>query len=218
MTKVLLTKMKNSATLFLCCIVGVISGFADNVVIKCPQYFKSPIRDGHQLFPDSLVFPRDAESISIPDIGTIGRFEEYGFTNLKKVSFGNIDYMPGGLFYKNNTIEEIEFNGLIGHFDCSLVLHSPNLRKIVFHGPISSTGGPVFAYNCPQLDSVIFESAVVNFGLGIFPEQSCPKLTNYSNRGAYLEVYNDSLTPTATIEQLRLSPCLITDLERQHTA
>ena len=187
---------------------------AQNVVIKSPEYFRSPIRDGYELFPDSLVYPRNAESIHIPDIGMIGRFEDYGFTNLKKVSFGNIDYMPGGLFRNNNTIEEIEFNGFIGHFDCSLVSNCPSLRKIVFHGPVSSTGGPGFAHNCPQLDSVIFEGAVVNFGLGLFPEQLCPRLANYTNRGAFLSVYNDSLTPTATIEQLRNNPRLISDLER----
>lgn len=184
------------------------------VVIKSPGYFTEPIRDGHEVFPDSLVYLSDAEEIKIPNIGIIGRFEEYEFTNLKKVSFGDIDYMPGGLFRNNNTIEEIEFNGLIGHFDCSMVLNCPNLRKIFFRGPISNTGGPVFAYNCPQLDSVVFESAVVDFGLGIFPGQLCPKLDNYINSAAFLAVYNDSLTPKATLEQLRSNPTLIADLER----
>ena len=187
---------------------------AEHIILTSPDYFKAPIRDGHKLFPYSLVYPEDAEAIQIPDIGMIGRFENYGFTNLKKVSFSNIDYIPGGLFRNNNTIEEIEFNGMIGHFDCSLVLNCPNLRKIVFHGPISSTGGPVVAHNCPRLDSVIFEGAVVNFGLGLFPEQLCPKLDNYTNHGAFLKVYNDSLTPKATLEQLQNNPSLISDLER----
>lgn len=187
---------------------------AETVIIKSPDYFKSPVRDGHVLFSDSLEYPRDAESIRIPDIGMIGRFENYGFTNLKKVTFGDVDYLPGGLFMNNNTIEEIEFNGLVGHFDCTLVSGCPNLRKIIFHGPVSSTGGPSFAYNCPQLDSVIFEGAVVNFGLGVFKDDSCPKFDNYTNHGAFLNVYNDSITPKATFEQLQDSRSLISDLER----
>lgn len=187
---------------------------AQNVVIKSPEFFKSPIRDGHELFPDSLVYPRDAEEINLPDIGMIGFFKDYGFTNLKKVSFGDIDYLPGGLFMGNNTIEEIEFNGLVGHFDCAMVLHCPKLRKIVFHGPVSSTGGPGFAYNCPELESVVFEGAVVSFGLGKFPDELCPKFENYTNKGAFLDVYNDSLTPKATIDQLRNNPRLISDLEK----
>ena len=71
--------MKKIATFLNCGIIGIISVFADNVIIKSPGYFEAPIRDGHELFPDSLVFPRDAESIHIPDIGMIGRFEDYGF-------------------------------------------------------------------------------------------------------------------------------------------
>ena len=49
---------------------------AENVIIKSPEYFKSPIRDGHELFPDSLIFPQDAQEIQIPDIGMIGRIED----------------------------------------------------------------------------------------------------------------------------------------------
>lgn len=192
---------------------GMLSN-ARNIVIKSPDYFESPIRDGHELFPDSLEYPQDAESIQIPDVGMIGCFENYGFTNLKKVSFGNIDYLPGGLFYNNNTIEEIEFNGMIGHFDCVMVANCPNLRKIVFRGPISGTGGPEFAYNCPKLDSVIFEGAVVNFGLGQFSDELCPQLENYTNNGAFLEVYNDSLTPKASIKQLSGNYRIISDLEK----
>ena len=187
---------------------------AETVTITSPEIFKFPLRDGHELFPDSLVYPKDAEVIQIPEVGMIGRFNDYGFTNLKKVSFDNIDYLPAGLFVGNNTIEEIEFNGLVGHFDCDLVAHCPQLRKIVFHGPVSSTGGPGFVYDCPQLDSVIFESAVVKFDLGMFPEQLCPKLSNYTNRGAFLAVYNDSLTPKTTLDQLRNNPRIISDLER----
>lgn len=187
---------------------------AENIIIKSPEYFKSPIRDGHELFPDSLVFPRDAESIHIPDIGMIGCVGDYGFTNLKKVSFGDVDYLPGGLFRNNSTIEEIEFNGMVGHFDCSMVSYCPNLRKIVFHGPVSSTGGPVLAYKCPQLDSVVFDGAVVDLGIGLFNDDLCPKLKNFTNHAAFLNVYNDSITPKATLAQLRDNPRLISDLER----
>lgn len=188
--------------------------FADNLIIKSPDYFDNRIRDNYPMFPDSLVFPRDAESIQIPDVGAIGCFGDYGFTNLKKVSFGNIDYIPGGLFRNCETIEEIEFNGLIGHFDCALVMNCPNLRKIVFRGPISGIGSPGFSYKCPQLDSVIFESVVADFCLGIFPDSECPQLENYINHGALLKVYDDSLTPKATLKQFQENPALVSDAER----
>ncbi len=206
--------MKKAVSILIFGILGIAASFADNVVIKDPGYFKTPIRDNQKLFPDSLVFARDAEEIQIPDVTAIGRFEEYGFTNLRKVSFGNIDYVPSALFQNNNTIEEIEFNGFVGHFDCSLVFDCPNLRKIVFHGPVSSTGGPAIAYNCPQLDSVIFESAVVVFALGISPDHLCPKLDDYTGSGAFLAVEDYSPVPEAALEQLQNNPEHIADLER----
>lgn len=206
--------MKKFITPLFCGIIGIVCVLADNVIIKSPGYFDEPIREGHVLFPDSLEFPRDADSIHIPDIGMIGKFQDYGFSNLKKVSFGDIDYVPGGLFCNNNTIEEIEFKGFVGHFDCSLVLWCPNLRKIVFRGPVSSTGGPCLAYNCPNLDSVVFEGAVVEFGLGKDADDLCPKFSNFINNGAFLSVTNDSLTPKASLEQIIDNPRLRSDLER----
>ena len=205
---------KSFFTFLLFSVLGLSVIIADKVVMKNPDYFDNPIRDNYILFPDSLVYQSDAEEIIIPDVGTIGRFEDYGFKNLKKVTFGDIDYVPAGLFQGNNTIEEIEFNGIVGHFDCVLVANCPNLRKIVFHGPVSSTGGPAFAYNCPQLDSVVFESIVVDFDLDILPSSKNPNLHTFINNGAFLRVLNDSLTPPASIEQIKENPLLIDDLNR----
>lgn len=78
--------------------------FSQDVVIKKPDYFTEPIRDGHVLFPDSLVYPADATEIVIPDVGMFGRLDEYSqFPNLRKITFGNVDYLPGGLLYGVNT-------------------------------------------------------------------------------------------------------------------
>ena len=49
---------------------------AEDIVIKSPGYFSDPIRDGHELFPDSLVVSADAEEIEIPNIGMFGRLGE----------------------------------------------------------------------------------------------------------------------------------------------
>ena len=104
---------------------------AENVVIKSPGYFKNPIRDGHELFPDSLVYSSDAEEIVIPDVGMFGRLGKYKFPKLKKVIFGNVDYLPGALLRDMPALEEVVFDGMIGHFDCTLIMNCPNLKKIV---------------------------------------------------------------------------------------
>lgn len=187
---------------------------AQDVIIKDPGYFKESIRDGHPLFPDSLIYSSDAEEIIIPDVSVFGRLRDYKFPKLKKVTFGNIDYIPGGVCSDMPMLEEIIFDGRIGHFDCTLVSNCPRLRKIFFRGPISTTGGPGFLYNLPKLDSLIFESVVVDFGCDFGARHECPNLKGIINKGAFIKVYNENFTPKATIEQIRSNPKFIKDLER----
>ena len=195
----------------LCCVVGC----AENIVIKSPEYFTAPIRDGHLLFPDSLILSIDAEEINIPNIGMFGRLGDYNkFPNLRKITFGDVDYLPGGLLSGLPNLEEVVFNGMIGHFDCTLISNCPKLKTVIFKGPVSSTGGPGFLYNLPKLESLVFESVVVSLGVELAPRHLCPRLNGFTNNGAFLEVYNDSLTPTATIGQLRANPRLKADIER----
>lgn len=187
---------------------------AEDVVIKSPGYFDEPIRDGHPLFPDSLVYASDAEEIVIPDVTQFGRIGNYNFPNLKKVTFGNVDYVPGGLFMNMPALEEVVFDGLVGHFDCALALHCPNLRKISFRGPVADTGGPGMFYDIPNLESVVFESVVGSLGVRVTPEDKCPKLEGFSGSGAFLEVGYPGAAPVATVQQIRANPRLIADLER----
>lgn len=190
------------------------SAIAEDVVIKDPGYFSAPVRDGLVMFPDSLVYSSDAEEIVIPDIGNIGCLGNYIFPKLKKITFGDVDYLPGGLLFGLPELEEVVFDGMIGHFDCTLISMCPKLRKLTFRGPISSTGGPGFLHDLPNLEEVVFESAVIRFGVDFGPWSKCPKLNGFTDKGAFLEVYNDSLTNVATVERIRNNPHLISDLER----
>lgn len=191
-----------------------IFSIAENIVIKSPGYVKDPFRDGHVLFPDSLVYSSDAEEIVIPDVGMFGRLGEYKFPKLKKVTFGNVDYLPGGLLRGMPALEEVVFDGMIGHFDGTFISRCQNLKKIIFKGPISSTGGPGFLYDLPNLESVVFESVVVDLGVEVTESSKCPKLNGITCNGAFLNVYNDSLTHAATIDQLKGNLRLLADMER----
>lgn len=192
--------------------------YSQSVVIKSPGYFRNAIRDGHALFPDSMVFDADAEEIRVPDVGMFGRLGDYGrFPKLRKITFGDVDYLPGALLSGLPALEEVVFDGMIGHFDCTFISNCPKLKKIVFRGSISSTGGPGFLYNLPELEEVVFENVVVSPGLdfNIGPEYNCPKYHGITDNGAFLNVYDkDSTTVKATAVQLRDNPRLIAELER----
>lgn len=204
------------------CLLLVLAGlssltlaYSRNIVMKSPGYFSDPIRDGHVLFPDSLVYPADAEEITVPDIGMFGRIGDYyNFPKLRKITFNNVDYVPGGLIDGLPNLVEVVFNGMVGHFDCTLISRCPKLKSIIFRGPVSSTGGPGFLYDLPELEKVEFQSVVVNLGVECDKRQLTPKLDGITNNGAFLKVYNDSLTPATDIESLRGNARLIADMER----
>ena len=63
-----------------------------------------------------------------------------------------MDYLPGGLLSDMPNLEEVVFNGMIGHFDCTFISNCPKLKTITFKGPIVTTGGPGFLYNLPNLE------------------------------------------------------------------
>lgn len=207
--------MKKYIILCLATLLFGVSGFPKDIVVKSPGYFKSPVRDGHQLFPDSLVFSSDAEEIVIPDVSQFGRLRDYDeFPKLRKITFGDADYLPGYVLNDFPSLEEVVFDGMIGHFDCTFIADCPKLKSITFRGPVSSTGGPTFLYNLPNLEKVVFESVVVDLGLDFDMHEYCPKLPGVTNNGAFLKVYDDSLSSVATLEQLKANPKLIADMER----
>lgn len=190
---------------------------AQRVVIKRSDFVdaKRVIRAGHPIFPDSLVFSSDAEEIHVPDVGAwYANLGNYHFPNLKKITFGNVELFNSFSFENMPKLEEIEFTGMVGVGASRLIKSCPNLRKVTFKGPVSSTGGSTFAIDCPNLDTVIFESVVCLFYYDISPEDNCPKLKNYINHGAFLYVKNENLTPKATIEQLASNPKLLADMEQ----
>ncbi|MCM1483221.1 MAG: transglutaminase-like domain-containing protein [Muribaculaceae bacterium] len=186
---------------------------AETIKIQRPEWFDHGIYDGKQVFPDSLFFDSDAEEITFPDLGVFVRLGGYNFPNLRKVTLGNVDYMPALSFGNMPMLEEVIVNGMVGHFDCTFVQNCPKLKKIVFNGPVSSTGGMGFTYNCPNLEEVVFEGVVGDFDLGLSPGNLSPKLKRYTINGAVIDAGNDTIATAATIEQFRINPRLRAELD-----
>ncbi len=195
-------------------LVMAFKAFSENVIIKEPSWLKGkPIRSGCPVFPDSLCFDSEAEELNFPDLGAFVCLGDYNFPNVRRVTLGNVDYMPGGAFVGMPNLEEVIIDGFCGHIDGTFVIGCPKLKRIVFNGPMSGTGGPGFATNCPNLEVVEFNGVVGKFDMSLFDNNFKEKLHNFTNNAAFLSVYNDSLTPKAQIEQLVGNPCLLNDLD-----
>lgn len=190
---------------------------AEKVVIRKADIVENEnfrLRESQAPFPDSLVFDADVEEIRFPALATIPRLGKYGFRKLKRVVFDDIDYVPSVVVDGMPGVEELVFNGMVGHFDCMLLRNCPDLKRVVFNEPVSSTGGPGFASGCPKLGSVVFNNVVGTSGLDISPDPSMPLFRRFDGNGAYLAACNDSLTPPAHLSDFENNPRLRKGLER----
>lgn len=90
----------------------------------------------------------------------------------RRIEYGDMDYLPSGSFKNMPDLEEVVFNR-IGHIDGYLFRDCPKLKRIIFRGPVMSTGGKVLARNCPELEEVKIEGLIV--GMGLVDNPGCPK-------------------------------------------
>lgn len=186
---------------------------AETVKIERPKWLPGGSYDGKVMFPDSLTFDSEAEELTFPDLGVFVRLGEYDFPNLRKVTVGGADYMPSNSFHEMPLLEEVVIDGMVGHFDCTFVNRCPNLRKVTFNGPVSSTGGPGFTFKCPSLEEVTFNGAMVNFDLAIDSTDLSPKLDRFTINGAILKSSADSPYTSTDLLQLRGNPRLRAELD-----
>ena len=110
---------------------------------------------------------------------------QYVFPKLRKVIFGDVDYVVSGGFVDLQDIEEIVFDGLVGHIDGYGVTNCPKLKRIIFKGPVAGTGGAQFVKDCPELEEVVFDGLVFKSGFG--EPVNCPKLKGYTQNGVVLD-------------------------------
>lgn len=133
--------------------------------------------------------------------------------NLKQIKYSDTDYVMSGSFRDGmEEIEEIVFDGMIGHIDGYQISNCPNLKRVIFNGPIFSTGGMNFAQNCPNLEEIQFNSLVVNLGLVDNPD--CPKLEKLTINGAIINSSDTIAAPSTPISEIMSRPGMPEALHR----
>ncbi len=119
-----------------------------------------------------------------------------GCTSLKTVTYGTVDYIASQAFKDLPSLEKITVKGRLAHVDAFVCVNLPQLKEIVFDGPVMSTGGNTLAENCPQLKRVVFNDIVVNHFF--FNVEGCPALTECEAR-AYVGYPKGSLVKGRSI-------------------
>ncbi len=126
---------------------------------------------------------------------------------LRTVHYGDMDYMSSGAFNNLPEIEEIVFEGNVGHIDGYTVTNCPKLKRIIFKGAINSTGGPQFVKDCPELEEVRFEGLI---GYSSYSKPiNCPKLNEYTITGAIMGSDDSTYMPQTSVENISKRPEMV---------
>ena len=128
------------------------------------------------------------------------------------VRYGDLDYMPAQSFKNLPELEEVIFDGFVGHIDGYVFDNCPKLKRVVFNGPVFSTGGNVFATNCGQLTEVEVNNLAFGFFLNKYPD--CPSFQGIRVNGGVIYSDDSLSVPPIDLTVLKKSPELINSLER----
>lgn len=150
--------------------------------------------------------------LSLPPMATGLSPAAYNLPNLRSIRYSDIDYLPSGSFRGMPQLEEIIFDGLIGHIDGYQIAGCPKLKRVVFNGPIMSTGGLQFAFGCPALEEISVNSIGVGFGL--VDNDSCPRLQGITVNGGIISSANTDKAPATPLMKIKSDPQLLADIDR----
>ena len=160
-----------------------------NAVANCPQLqtLRLPDMHGDAVLPATHLLPA-----------------------LRRVRYGDVDMVPSGGFQNSDAIEEVVFDGRIGHIDGYQFKDCGRLRSVVFNGPVFSTGGPVLAQDCPALEEIRVDGLVLTMGLTENP--GCGLLSCMSGARPYVWSSDSSAYPPLEWHRIAESPVLSSQL------
>ena len=87
-----------------------------------------------------------------------------GLKGLRSITYGDLDYCHGQAFNDLPDLEEIIFDGMVGHIDGYTISNCPKLKRVEFRGPINTTGGALFTQKCPELEEISIDGLAIYFG------------------------------------------------------
>lgn len=151
---------------------------------------------------DILEFPDMEQGVSL---------NAESHSDVISVRYGNLDYMPSHSFYNLPELEEIVFDGIIGHIDGYMIENCPKLKRVVFNGPILSTGGEVFASKCPNLTDIEVNGLAFRFYLTENPD--CPQVEKISVNGAVVVTGDTAAVSTTSLSELKKNPEMLAQLK-----
>ncbi len=134
------------------------------------------------------------EELSMPWMDMTLTGNQLASKSVKKITYDFMSTMNAWSFNGCPNLEEVIFNGAIGHIDGYVFNDCPKLKRIVFNGPVFDTGGEQFVKNCPELETIEFNGIFYHNELGVAVD--CPKFKGYDVRGIVVYSFTDAVKTT----------------------
>lgn len=134
---------------------------------------KLSIPDNVEVCPKALAYDSLLQDLRLPFTPYLYNFSSEKLKSLRKVEvngFYTSNYSP---FYELPEVEEVIFNGPMGHINATPFVRNPKLKKIIINGPLFSTG-TALAAACNALESIQFNAAVGYWNFA--PANECENL------------------------------------------
>ena len=135
-----------------------------------------------------------------------------GLKGLRSITYGDLDYCHGQAFNDLPDLEEIIFDGMVGHIDGYTISNCPKLKRVEFRGPINTTGGALFTQKCPELEEISIDGLAIYFGN--VENKEAPKLKGYKITGAVMESGDSTVVPFTPARDMLSRPEMVSQLER----
>lgn len=155
------------------------------------------IPEGVKLHDRAIGYDSIATVLDVPAMDEATSPSYLYLPELHRAKYRAMDYMRSGSFSDMPNLEEIVFDGMIGHIDGYMIKNCPKLKRVTFNGPVFSTGGKIFAQDCPELEEIRFNGFV--FNLGLVENPGCPKLKPYIINGAVYASADSTAVPASPL-------------------
>lgn len=146
------------------------------------------IPDGCNIAEDAFYRDSMLQVVELGDFCTRDIRKEFrGCDNIRELTFHSVECIVSNTFNGNDfpKLESIDFKGFVGHCDGYTFQDLDNLQYIRFSGDVYSMGGPLFAIDCPNLDSLIIDGMVLSTGFA--STNNCPQFKGIAVNGTILK-------------------------------
>ena len=122
----------------------------------------------------------------------------WGCDKLVHLDINNVNLLGGNSFIHMKSLRSITVKGWCIHVD-DLCFDCPELKAIDFYGDVVSTGGTLFAQNCPKLETITFHAPV--YKTNFHDADSCQAFKGFVANDIVISAYKDMI-PVSPLETI----------------